>query len=176
MLNLLHRRGSYSVASLDRHRWLFWCTTRNRRLFHLSKQKSVWILRPEQLPLHSKRMSRFQCFFFSLTLFAKTYLSGKYIASTPAYLGSQSNQCFNQNLLGRWHRETSTRMTRPTAVWAVIWVQPTIFAPCNGLSLSARRRNAIRPGISRNESNISLWLVSIFSWLFSREMMLSRRK
>ena len=31
----------------------------------------------------------------------------------------------------------------------MICVQPTIFAPVNGLSPSARRRNAIRPGISK---------------------------
>lgn len=35
-----------------------------------------------------------------------------------------------------------------TAVWALMWVQPTIFALSRGLSASARLRSAMMPGIS----------------------------
>ena len=35
-----------------------------------------------------------------------------------------------------------------TAVWALMWVQPTILAPFNGLSSLARLRRAMMPGIS----------------------------
>ena len=43
-----------------------------------------------------------------------------------------------------------------TAVCAVICVQPITFAPCKGLSPSARRRKAIKPGISMERISVKM--------------------
>lgn len=44
----------------------------------------------------------------------------------------------------------AAKVSIKTAVWALMWVHPTIFAFFRGLSSPARFRNAIIPGISIN--------------------------
>lgn len=45
-----------------------------------------------------------------------------------------------------------------TAVWALMWVQPTILALFRGLSSQARFLRAIIPGISETKTKISTYL------------------
>lgn len=74
--------------------------------------------------------------------------SRRYFRASPSHqsflLGLHLTQPLRRTV---WQESVIWRVL--TAVWAVMCVQPMILAPCNGgLSLSARLRSAMSPGIS----------------------------
>lgn len=121
-------------------------------------------------------------------------LSGVDVTGSPATLGPESHQSLDQDL-GRggngvhiymkwqqkWGRQqrkrcTADRMRGRTAVWAVMWVQPTILAPASGFSPWALFLKEIRADMSAGEQTEPPSVEGQLLWAVTSAMQTSGQK